>query len=180
MFSRLGPNGAVLLALSLLAGGVRPDAQSAPSESQIKAAFVYRFTDYIEWPDAALAGRKAIELCVVRPSPVSSDLAALVAGQMLDGREFLVRDVVVDDPLSTCHLLFIPASASRQGRAFVQKVLNQPVLTVGDYEAFLSEGGTIGLKVVDGRVRFEVSLAAARRANLRLGSQLLRLALRVR
>jgi len=157
-----------------------PLAQGARSEYRLKAAFVSKFPEFVEWPDAALQGRKTIDLCVAGSNPFGSALAELVGGVTVRGRELVTRDL--DDPraIETCQLLFIPALSASVRKELLVRASTLPVLTVGDYPGFLDEGGIVNLRLVEGRVRFEINLDAANRTGVRLSSQLLRLALNVR
>jgi hypothetical protein len=88
----------------------------------------------------------------------------------------------VDGPqaLTGCHVLFVPAHAAGDRKQLMARAAALPILTVGDYPTFLNEGGIVELKMVGGRVRFEVDVSTASRVGLRLSSQLLQLALNVR
>jgi hypothetical protein len=112
------------------------------------------------------------------PNPFGTMLDELVQGEAIGGRRLSVRRVD-SSGLESCHVLYLSAAAADRA-AVLQKVGARPVLTVSDAPHFLDEGGIIQLRVVDRRVRFEIDSAAASRANLRLSSQLLRLALAVR
>ena len=99
-------------------------------------------------------------------------------GESVRGRPLRVRTVTASDPIANCHLLFVPAGPAQ--RSLLSAAANHPILTVGDDPAFLDDGGMIALRVVNGRVRFEIDDAAARRVGLRISSQLLGLAVAVR
>jgi hypothetical protein len=153
------------------AAGVR--AQDVPREYQVKAAFVFRFAHYVEWPEAATDKRTTLEYCVWPPNPFGESLRQLVAGEVLGGRRLVVRDLTPTASLATCHVLFLHGGAIRPALAHVR---SQPVLTVSDTPGFLDEGGIIQLVRTDNRLVFDISLPAAERAGLRLSSHLLRLA----
>lgn len=154
---------------------------SVPSEEyRLKAAFVYRFPQFVEWPAPALAGQGALTICVLRPNPFGTLLRELVAGETLNGRPLAIREPERPGDIKGCHVVFVPGSANATARAALEAVGNHPILTVGESSSFLDQGGVISLQVMDRRVRFEVSAAAAERLGLRLSSQLLRLAVRVR
>jgi hypothetical protein len=153
-------------------------AQTDPaSEDRLKAAFVYRFPQFVEWPAGALDGRETLDICVVGPNPFGSTLDELVAGESLNGRRLAVRHLTVAQPIDGCRVLYV---AGENRRPLLSRVADQPILTVGDSSTFLDDGGIIRLTLVDRRVRFEVNALAAERARLRLSSQLLRLATLVR
>jgi hypothetical protein len=152
--------------------------QGISDEYRLKAAFVYRFPQFVEWPPAALASSTTLDLCVLRPDPFGATLMELVQGESLAGRPFRVRDITLADGLDGCHAVF--ASRDENGRAVLAAAAGHPILTIGETDAFLQAGGIIALKVVDRRVRFEVNATNAQRAGLRIDAQLLSLAASVR
>lgn len=154
-------------------------AQAVP-ESRLKAAIVSKFPQFIEWPDVAVAGRQTINICVASGAdPFASDLQEMVSGEQLNGRGLALRRVDTPAQVTECHLLFLPA-VSGTHRALLAAAARLPVLTVSDDPGFLDAGGIVALRIVNGRVRFEVNAEFARRVGLRISSQLLRLALSVR
>jgi hypothetical protein len=155
-------------------------AQPDLPEYKLKAAFLSKFPQFVEWPAEMWRTRTRLEICVARPNPFSSTLTDLVSGESLGGHPFAVRDVDSDEPLAPCQVLFIAGPATSTSRTMLRRTAGQPVLTVGDRPDFLNDGGVIALQVVDGRVRFDVNAEAAERNGLRLSSQLLRLARVVR
>jgi hypothetical protein len=159
---------------------VAPIAAQEDGEYQLKAAFVSKFPEFTEWPADILDGRPSVDLCVVAPNPLGGALQELVAGESLRGKPFAVREVRTLADVDGCQLLFVPDRPAIARKALLDRAAKLPVLTVGESAAFLDEGGIVNLRMVGGRVRFEVSMIAANRANIRLSSQLLRLALQVR
>jgi hypothetical protein len=154
-------------------------AQSSGDEYRLKAAFVYRFPQFVEWPPAAIQNSRTLDLCVLQPNPFGSDLDQLVSGESLNGRPFRVRVVTGVDGLPGCHALFAGARSDMTG-AVLKAAAGRPILTIGETERFLEAGGIIALKVVDRRVRFEVNTTNAEKAGLRISAQLLGLAAAVR
>lgn len=152
--------------------------QDISAAARVKAAFLYRFPGFVEWPSQALAGRASLDICVLGPTPFGTLLDELVGGETLAGRALRARLVNGRD-LDACHVLFLPDDDSTARLTALQAVATRPVLTVSDADGFLEEGGVIQLRLADDRVRFEINAAAAERAGLRLSAQLLRLAIRV-
>ena len=140
---------------------------------------MYRFPQFVEWPDVALQDSRTVDVCVLQPNPFGSDLEQLVNGESLDGRPLRVRVVAGVDALSGCHAVFVGAR-SDAAAAVLKAVASRPVLTIGESERFLQDGGIIVLKVVERRVRFEVNATNAQKAGLRISAQLLGLATAVR
>ncbi len=167
----------VLLAISAAVPRTA-SAQPAP-ETKLKAAIISKFPQFIEWPPAALDGRGTLDLCVAPPDPFGADLDELVAGESIGERKLTVRRLAHDQDLAGCQVLVVAGAVSSR-RAILQRAATMPILTVGDDPRFLDEGGMVRLRLVGGRVRFDVDAAAARRAGLRISSQLLQLAVDVR
>jgi hypothetical protein len=173
---------AAAAALALFASpGLRAIGQSARSdEDRIKAAVVSKITQFVDWPSAALAGRKSIDVCVAEPDRFGADLAELAAGERVKGRDLTVRVVSTARDLDNCQLLFVPGRVRAGKHPLLESAESLPILTVGDYPTFMDDGGIVQLRTIDGRVRFDINLVAARQAGIQVSSQLLRLAVTVR
>jgi hypothetical protein len=163
-----------------LCGSAGASAQGVSPEYQLKAAFVSKFPEFTEWPPHALNARKTIDICVARPSPFGGTLSEFAAAEVIGGRPLQVREIAGPTDVPSCLVLFIPARSAGAQRDLLASAQKAPVLTVGESTAFIDQGGIINLRMVDGRVRFDVNVGAANRAGVRLSSQLLRLALTVR
>jgi hypothetical protein len=172
---------ALLLVATYLSVG--PDsaiqAETIPNEYRLKAAFVYQFPQFVEWPTPAWQGAPGVQLCILQPNPFGRELEALVRGESLNGRPYSVREITGPEGVGGCHLLFIPGNAQAGGEVLAA-ARGSSVLTIGEGERFLDEGGIILLRIVERRVRFEVNAAGAQKVGLRISSQLLSLALNVR
>jgi YfiR/HmsC-like len=166
------------LLLAALPAAVR--AQVAASEYDVKAAFLFNFTKFVEWPGSAFSDdRGALQLCVFGGNPFGKSLEA-VAGEEVGGHRLGVRRVEDTGKLAGCHVLFIdPAESSDRTSQVLSSVRGEPVLTVGDNRGFLDRGGIINFVLEGTKVRFEINQEAAERAGLKISSKLLRLAFRV-
>jgi hypothetical protein len=169
-----------LSSLALLAYGlcVSVAAQGGPDEYRLKAAFLYRFPQFVEWPAQATEGKATLDVCVVGPNPFGNVLEELVEGEQLEGRTLKVRRPD-GDAFADCHILYLPAAYGRR-REILRQLAGVPVLTVSDAPTFLDEGGMIQLFLRDNRLRFNINASATDRASIRLSAQLLRLAQTVR
>lgn len=149
---------------------------SEPSrEYLIKAAFLYNFAKFTYWPERAFAdSTAALEICVLGEDPFGAALDA-IAEKEIEGRKVTIRRLGEMAAADGCHLLFIASSQRAQLRDIIARLDEQPVLTVADVPEFTGIGGIITLKVLSDKVRFEINLPAARRAELHLSSKLLRL-----
>jgi hypothetical protein len=153
-------------------------AQDVAATERLKAAFLSRFPQFVEWPATALAGRPSLDVCVVEPNPFGTALHDLAGGERIADRPLRARPVS-RDAAADCHVLYIPAATPGR-RALLERLKGRPVLPVGDADGFLDDGGVVELRLIGNRIRFHIDAAAAERAGLRLSAQLLRLAVSVR
>ena len=150
--------------------------QAAPSEYAIKTAFIYNFAKFTEWPAAASGATQGqIVLCAFASEPYGAALAA-IEGKPVQGRIIRLRRGVRPDEIKSCHMMFVAESEERRIPELLRAVKGSPVLTIGDADGFAEAGGMIGLITADNRVQLEINNEAAQRANLKISSQLLRLA----
>jgi hypothetical protein len=176
---RLKPRTRGLLpALLLCAGLLR--AQPV-SEYEIKAAFLYKFASFVQWP-AALPGAPpaaARPMCigVLGADRFGSSLDQIVRGKLVGGREFTVERLHSTDQALHCEIVFISSSEQSRIGEILSILRTKPVLTVSEVPGFCEKGGLINLKVADSAVRFEINVAAGERAGLRFSSKLLSLAM---
>jgi hypothetical protein len=167
--------------LSIVAGGlcsapVRADS-TAPTEYEVKAAFIYNFAKYVRWPEASTSEtRKPFVIGVIGRDPFGQALDDAVRGQSLEGRAVVVRRLSKVEEVADCDILFISSSEKNNLQRIFQALREAPVLTIGDMDRFAERGGIINLTTEEKRVRFEINVEAAERAGLKPGSQLLRLA----
>jgi hypothetical protein len=160
-----------------------PEIGDAPPQPEhgIKAAFLYKFLGYVEWPAGALNNATApIVIGVLGADDIADELHTIVARRRIAQHPIEVRRVAEADALDGVNVLFI----GRDGRSALPRLApaaqRGSVLLVSDFDRGLEEGSVINLVVVDNRVRFEVSLEAAERSELKLSSRMLAVAMWVR
>ncbi len=164
--------------LAMLAPGM--PAQDVREEYQVKAAYLFNFAKFVEWPAQAFRAPDApLVLCVAGRDPFGGVLAAYER-RIVHGRELRVRRNVAVGELRGCHLLYVSESEERRLAPTLAAAVDMPVVTVSDLDGFIDAGGMIGLVEADARIQFEVNLGSASRAGIRVSAQLLRLARRVR
>ena len=162
-----------LVATVLLAGA----GQAQVAESQVKAAFLYNFAKFVEWPaNAFKTAKDPITICVLGKNPVENALDEVVAGKAVEGRTFLVRQIAEINPSCNCQILFVSSSERKRFRSSAPCIKGLGILTVGEAQDFAAEGGVINFKLEEGRIRLEINLDAAEQAQLRISSKLLSLA----
>jgi hypothetical protein len=146
-------------------------------ETDVKAAFLYNFTRFVEWPGAPAGDRFTI--CVVGDAALASSLDAIITGEEAGGRPLTRMEPTTPDDARLCQILFVGGGDQQKGSALLAAVQQSPVLTVGDPPTFLQQGGVIRFVRDAKNVRFDISTAAMRRAGLKVSSKLLRVARRV-
>ncbi len=145
-------------------------------EYQVKAAFLFNFANFVEWPDEAFAnGGKHFVICVIGNDPFKGALDAL-KGKTLKGRTVVVRYCAEAGDARNANILYISSSERGNVNHIVKSLKGSPVLTVGDQEGFCQVGGMINMTKMGSRIGFEIDVSAARRAGLRISSHLLKLA----
>jgi hypothetical protein len=149
-------------------------ARQPSLEYDVKAAFVLNFVRYVEWPSARRT--PPLRICVLQVNPFGSRLEAVVSGEQWQGGGIDVRVVPDMRRAAECHLLYVPAAAAERFTSGISLLAGQGVLTVGEDERFLEQGGMIHLFVEDNRVRFSINQKAADSADVLISSRLLRLA----
>lgn len=163
----------LLLNVTLPASGARA---SEFDEYAVKAAYLYNFAKFVEWPSGAFANADApLSICIAGDNPFGGALDSL-SGKMVESRPVAVRHVPAATGLEKCHIVYIGRAEQGRFKAVLAKLARLPILTVGDIADFAQEGGMIGLVEAEQRIRFNINLAATRQANLKLSSQLLKLA----
>jgi hypothetical protein len=171
-----------LLLLALLLPALSAIAQSAGRESEvrIKAAFLYKFGDFVEWPPNALERSGAsFTIGVLGADDIAAELERVVAERTIKGRPVSVRRIRRGDSLANLHVLFVGRSESLRLGEIMGATDGQPVLTVTETENALASGSMINFIAVDDKVRFDVALAPAGRGQLKISARLLAVARKV-
>jgi hypothetical protein len=167
---------AFVIAVFLLGSGVAPAKAESAQERSVKAAFLLKFVGYVEFPEgspAASAGPLVIG--VLGADEIGAELVRTMAGRTINNRPVTVKILRPSDSIAGVHVLFIGGGSERSQR-LLHAATNMGVLTVTESDGGLREGSVINFRLVDERVRFEVSLDAAEKARLKLSSRLLSVA----
>jgi len=176
VLSRTAGGFLALLALLTLAGAAQAESFS---EDAVKAAYLYRFAGYVDWPPAAL-GEGPFVIAVLGAAGVAEELRRLVPGHRIDGRAVEVREVRGAGDLGGPAMLYVGAGFSDRLPVLAHQLAGFSTLLVTDDEDGLNDGAVLNFVTLDHRVRFEVSLTAAERAHLKISADLLAVAVRVR
>ncbi len=168
---------AVLLATCYPFANPSVRADQAPTEFQVKAAYLFNFLKFVEWPeDAASDPHAKWVIGFVGESPIGDELAHLADGKNVLGRELQVRKIQAADNLHACNILFISESEKKRLPTILLSLRGSSVLTVADMDNFIGMGGMVQFVVDDARVRVAIDVTATGRARLKVSSKLLALA----
>lgn len=170
---------ALLASLALLAVVAAENAfaqEEVYDVEEVKAAFLYHFSAFVLWPDSAPEG-DAFTIAVLGAPEVAAELRRYLPGRSLHGRPMQVRELGSIDQLDGEAVLYIGPSRNDRLEELLGEVIGRPLLVVTDARGALRMGSMINFRLVDRRVRFEISLPAAERAGLELSSRLLSAAL---
>jgi hypothetical protein len=147
------------------------------SEYQVKAAFLFHFSQFVEWPEESFKdAHSALTYCTIGGDPFHGALDASLSGKTIGARSFRVMHFKQAQEIQGCQVLFIGAGEKKLIPAILASAKGNSVLIVGESEHFVQEGGMIGFLLEENKIRFEVNLEAAQKANLKISSRLLALA----
>jgi hypothetical protein len=165
----------------LAVAGTSVAAESLPREYQLKAAFLYNFTKFVDWPGASFSSpQDPIVIGVLGPAEFSATLERIVRNRQVNGHAILVKRVAAADGAGAVHVLFVTAAEDALFEQIRAGLATSPILTVGESESFRALGGAINFVLEEGKVRFEIDAGAAERSGLRISAQLQKLARAVR
>lgn len=165
------------LAACLVAWLPRRACAEASREYQLKAAFLYNFAQFVEWPaDIFPDAKSPIVIGVAGDDPFDGALDRAIAGKTVGGRPLAVRHISRAEETKGCHLLYVPAEGEQDLAALIRRIGVSPVLTVGETDRFMAHGGIVRFYLEDNKLRFEINVDAAQRSHLRVSAKLLRLA----
>jgi hypothetical protein len=167
---------ALVLAVSLLCFA----QANKPGEYQVKAAYLYNFGKFVNWPSSFTPlNKNSFVICILGQDPFGSVLESTVAGERVSGKPVELRRISRKQDATSCRVLFISSSERDRLEEVLTDFAPINILTVSDMPNFTSRGGIIQFVVLDNKIRFEVNLTAAERSNLTLSSELLKVAVAV-
>jgi len=150
------------------------------TETQVKAAFTFRFLSYVNWPANRLADDDSpLVIGIIGSDEIFDIESHIAAARKIGSHPILVRKLDADDPLSSVHAVYVTGVSVRELFNILARAQSNSVLVITDAESAMGKGAEIALTTIEGKVRFLVDLDAAARANLRLGSGMLSVAVKV-
>jgi len=170
---------AVACAAALLVP-LRARAQEPSLERQVKAAFLYKFAGYVEWPANAFPAKDSpVTIGVYGDDALAHELSQLVEGRTSGGRRVTIVRIKSVDPLPDVRVLFVARSETEKLSDIAEAAHGRPVLIVAEDEYAIGNGAMINFVLANGRVRFDVDLLAVSHGSIALSSRLLAVAQQV-
>jgi hypothetical protein len=170
----LGAAALFVAALSFVDSGI---AQAPVEEYRVKAAFLFHFVQLVDWPPGALGEEKnPLTVCTVGKDSFQGDLETALQGKLIGTHPLHVEHLKPSQEIKNCRVVFISGSERAQVPVIIAALKDDAVLSVGESDDFIKEGGMIGFCVDNNKVRFEINVGAADRAKLKISSRLLLLA----
>lgn len=170
------PTRGVLAVLLVLLAWLPAAAAETSKEYLIKAAFLYNFTQFVEWPGDAFADAAApIRIGILGDDPFGAALDEVVRGETVRNRPLVVVRAQRAEDLKDCHLVFVGRSEAERTEGVLEEFASAPILTVSDNPDFTTHGGVVRFFLDGTKVRFEINPAAAEGIRLKLSAQLLTL-----
>ncbi len=166
-----------LLALLLVlvgSGGAGSESSKTPPEFEVKAAFLFRFASFVEWPQRIASGDR-FEIGIVGDDPFGSAFKPFM-DQPIQGRQLRITHDPLNAESPKPRILFVSSSEADHIADVLRRVADKPVLTVSDIDGFAARGGILNFVLRDKKIRFVINVQAADRAGLKLSSRLLKLA----
>src|SRR5262245_13785607 len=169
-----------MLGLALLLAGANAFGQDTqPTEYQIKAAFIFNFAKFVEWPAQAFSNSTSpLLIGVLGENPFQDQLDKIIQNKKVDDHPLMATQLRSPVEATNCHILFISTSEKARLPQIIKGLESTSVLTVGEMDRFTETGGMISFVLEGGRIRFKINNEAATNAKLKISSKLLSLALR--
>ena len=154
-------------------------AVAAEGEYKVKAAMLYNFAKFVEWPGDSFGSDSRIVYCIAGKSPLNDQMMQM-QGKSVKGMTVFVRQIVKPNDMAGCQTLFISHSESARLSAYLKESSHHKILTVSDLEHFAESGGMIGFIEYENKIRFEINQETVSKQGIQISSHLLNLARRIR
>lgn len=168
----------ITICLTLLSMSLYAYARGEPTEYEVKAAFIFNFAKFVEWPENVLASNQTINICFVGKDK-TTDALQLLNQREAQGHTLKIIDVTeqLESTLNhQCHILFMSMREKKRQQQWLAKVQHQATLTIADNLDFIKQGGMIGLYTEAQRVQFVVNQSVTQNTGLKLSARMLQLA----
>lgn len=149
-------------------------------EDKVKTAFVYNFAKFIDWP-AVGSNNTNFNICIAGRTSLGELINRSLENKSIKGRSIHIQNIGwAIDQLDSCHMLYLNGSDTAQASRLLQAANSKPILTIGETDDFIAQGGIIQFLLVDDKVRFIINQVAANSAGLSISAKLLEVAFHVR
>jgi hypothetical protein len=166
-----------LTGLCVAAACTAAETTPGAGEYEVKAAFLYNFTKFTDWPPRVFPSSNApIVIGILGEDPFGKTIDDVVSGEVVAGHPLFVKRLRADDDLRSCHVLFISRSEKERLPELLRQLKGTPVLTVSEVNGFAEKGGIVNLLLANKTVKMEINPAAAEHAGLQISAKLLKLA----
>jgi hypothetical protein len=164
------------LLLYLVIYAISPNTQiDKASEYNLKAAFIYNFTKYIEWK--AVSDDNEFTIGIIGSSPINNPLAEVIKTETVDGKKIIIKQFNKPEDISACHILFISRSADAELDDILAKTMEKGTLIISEQNGYAQAGTAINFVIINRKLKFEANVKAINAAGLSASSQLLKLAI---
>ncbi len=166
-----------VFALLLLDGWNLAAQPPVSKEYQVKAVFLFNFSQFVDWPTNAFPEKQTpLVIGVLGENPFGAYLDEIVRGETVNNHPLLIEHYSRLEDIKRCQILFVSRSETRQLDLILENLKGRSILTVGDIEGFAKRGGMIQFVTKKNKIRLQINLEAAKAAGLTISSKLLRLA----
>jgi hypothetical protein len=150
---------------------------TSPTEYQIKAAFIFNFAKFVQWPTKAIPEKAPLVIGILGENPFHEDLERTIRSKIIDDHPLMVKEFRLSSEATNCHILFISATEKSRLPEILAALKGTSVLTVSEVDKFTESGGMINFVQAGTKIRFEINNDAAANAGLKVSSKLMALAI---
>jgi len=152
-------------------------AQISTREYQVKAAFLFNFSQFVEWPAQSFSNPESRAVIgILGKDPFDSNLEEIIVGETINKHPLVIQHFKNVDEITNCQILFINISDKNQLRLLIEKLKGKNILTISDVNGFAKMGGMVRLYIKDDKINIQINLDAIKEENLGISSKLLKLA----
>jgi hypothetical protein len=167
----------MVMAVAVLFAAAALGQTEETHEYEVKAAFLFHFAQFVDWPSETFkSDTSPLTYCTIGEDPFQGALEASLNGKTVGARHLRVTHIKQAQEIPECQILFIGGMEKKRMSNVLASIRGTPVLTVGDADHFVNEGGVIGFSLEEKKIRFEINLNAATEAKLKISAKLLALA----
>lgn len=166
-----------LVTVTLLQGSQHALAQTPSREYQLKAVFLFNFTQFVNWPATDFENDQSpLVIGVMGDNPFGNYLSLTVAGEKINGHPLAVQHYKSEEEIKSCHILFVNFNETKKLEQVLGSVEGKNTLTVGDDPDFLKQGGMIKFVMNNNKIKLQINMEACKESKMVISSKLLRLA----